>query len=280
MQLTIDHITTYSYSEPAIGIVQHLKMTPRSSECQQVLNWRVDVDADGRLIPGTDMHGNLCHRFYADGPLDRLVLHVTGTVITSNTHGVLHGLEEALPPMLYRRSTPLTAITPAIAEFAHEHRCSTEIETLHKLMLGVQACIEFQRDVTEPGTTADATLNQKRGVCQDLTQLFVAAARHLGHPARYVSGHYATAGHPDQEAAHAWAEAWVPDLGWVCFDPTHGLSGSENHIRVAVGLDSLDAAPVRGYRRGGGAESLAVGVFGRQSGKGAARGQSQGQSQA
>ena len=64
----------------------------------------------------------------------------------------------------------------------------------------------------------------------------------------------------DQEAGHAWAEAHVPDLGWVAFDPANGMCATDAHVRVAVGLDYLGAAPVRGTRHGGGDETLAVAV--------------------
>jgi transglutaminase-like putative cysteine protease len=274
VQLLIDHVTRYTYSEPAAGIVQVLKLTPRQSDCQQIVSWRIDVDVDGRMMPSSDAYGNICHTFYADRAVDALTLHVTGTVITTDTAGVLRGAEETLPPILYRRTTPLTAITPAVASFAEPFRAADTVGSLHALMQGVRDRMQFEPGITETLTDADTALRMGRGVCQDLSQIFIAAARHLGIPARYVSGHYAAPDHPEQEAAHAWAEAHVEGLGWISFDPTHGVSGTEGHVRVAVGLDSREAAPVRGSRRGGGIESLAVGVHGRQAG-----GQRQSQSQ-
>jgi transglutaminase-like putative cysteine protease len=190
---------------------------------------------------------------------------------------VITGVEEPLPPVLYRRSTPLTAITPFIASFAEPFRSADTLGSLHALMQGVRDRMEFQPGITEVLTDADTALGLGRGVCQDLSQIFISGARHLGIPARYVSGHYAAPDHPEQEAAHAWAEAYVDALGWVGFDPTHGVSGTEGHVRVAVGLDSREAAPVRGSRRGGGIESLAVGVHGRQAGQRQGMGQSQSQ---
>ena len=264
MQLLIDHITRYTYSAPATGIVQVLRLTPGNSDGQQVVGWRIDVDADGRMVEASDAHGNICHLFTAERAVESLTLHVTGTVITTDTHGIVSGTEEPLPPIIYRRSTPLTAVTPALAAFADGFRRPDTLGTLHALMLGVRARMAFEPGITDVVTDADTALGLGRGVCQDLSQIFIAAARHLGFPARYVSGHYAAPGHPEQEAAHAWAEAHVPALGWVSFDPTHGVSATEGHVRVAVGLDSLDAAPVRGSRRGGGLESLAVGVHGRE----------------
>jgi transglutaminase-like putative cysteine protease len=274
MQLLIDHVTRYTYSAPAAGIVQILKLTPSDTDAQQVVSWRVDVDVDGRLMPFVDVYGNRCHSFYAERAVEALTLHVTGTVITTDTAGVVGGAAEPLPPLLFRRSTALTAVTPALAALAEGARREDELATLHALMLAVQERMQFEPGITEVATDADAALRLGRGVCQDLSQIFIAAARHLGVPARYVSGHYAAPDHPEQEAAHAWAEAHVPGLGWVGFDPTHGVCSTEGHVRVAVGLDSLDAAPVRGSRRGGGIESLAVGVHGRQAG-----GQRQTQSQ-
>ncbi len=265
MHLQIDHITRYSYSEPAAGIVQLLRLTPREADCQQVVQWRLDVDADGRLMPLTDAYGNICHMFYADKAVDSLTLHVTGTIITSDSGGIIAGAHEPLPPILYRRNTALTAITPAIAILAEAFARPDPIESLHGLMQGIRDRMEFQPGITGMVTDADTALSLGRGVCQDLSQIFIAAARHLGFPARYVSGHYAAPDHLEQEAAHAWAEAHVPGLGWVSFDPTHGVSATEGHVRVAVGLDSQEAAPVRGTRRGGGTESLAVGVHGRES---------------
>ncbi|MBI3760141.1 MAG: transglutaminase family protein, partial [Deltaproteobacteria bacterium] len=85
------------------------------------------------------------------------------------------------------------------------------------------------------------------------------AARSRGIAARYVGGHFRRAdGVTAQQAGHAWAEAHVPDLGWVAFDPANGICASDAHVRVAVGLDYLGAAPVRGARQGGGTEAMMV----------------------
>ena len=110
-------------------------------------------------------------------------------------------------------------------------------------------------------TTAAEAFALRRGVCQDLTHIFIAAARRLEIPARYVGGHFYRAdGVTAQDAGHAWVEAYVENLGWVGFDPTNGIGTTEAHVRVAIGLDYLGAAPVRGTRHGGGNETMAVSV--------------------
>jgi len=118
--------------------------------------------------------------------------------------------------------------------------------------------MRFEVGLTGTATKAGDALAAGHGVCQDFAQIFVASARLLGIPARYVSGHLAR--DEAQEAAHAWAEACVPDIGWIGFDPANGISPTDHYLRVAIGLDYLDAAPIRGARRGGGTESLTVSV--------------------
>jgi transglutaminase-like putative cysteine protease len=121
--------------------------------------------------------------------------------------------------------------------------------------------ITFDTDPTHPATTAAEAYGLRRGVCQDIAHIFIAAARHLDVPARYISGYFHRAdGVTDQEAGHAWAEVFVEGLGWVAFDPTNGISATDAHVRVAIGLDYLGAAPIRGMQYGGGGETMSVAV--------------------
>jgi len=133
------------------------------------------------------------------------------------------------------------------------------LPTLHQLLARIHDDIAFDLELTDAGTTAAEAFAGKRGVSQDLAHIFVAVARAIGAPARCVSGYFH---HPGGEAAegggHAWAEAHLPDLGWIGFDPTNGLCTTDQHIRVAVALDCLGAARVRGAHYGGGRETLAV----------------------
>jgi transglutaminase-like putative cysteine protease len=132
---------------------------------------------------------------------------------------------------------------------------------LHALLTALNREIAFDTDPTHAATTAAEAFSLRRGVCQDITHIFVAAARALGVPARYVGGHFRRAdGVTAQDAGHAWAEAYVENLGWIGFDPTNGICITDAHVRVAVGLDYLGAAPVRGTRFGGGGETLTVAV--------------------
>lgn len=261
MRIRVAYTTTYVYDRPAGRMVQILKLTPRSHENQHVAHWRVDVFPDGKLWRQEDPLGNIAHTLYLAQAGSELTLTVYGEVETSDSHGLVKGAVERFPDQIFLRPTPLTEPDPALAAFAADAVAGApegDIALLHALMEAVNKAMAFDTTATAVDATAAEAFALGRGVCQDLTHIFIAAARKLGYPARYVSGHLAHADGRELEASHAWAEAKVPGLGWVGFDPTNNICPTDAYLRVAVGLEYLGAAPVRGSRYGGGAEVLDV----------------------
>jgi transglutaminase-like putative cysteine protease len=264
MRIRISHATAYHYDTPPKVVTQLLRLTPRNHDGQYVCSWRIDLSQDCLLHQHEDAFGNITHSFTAEGPFKELSVAVEGDVETQDTHGLVSGAVELFPPSLYLRETALTQPDAAIAEFAVAARGDNGGDTLallHQLLNALNREIAFDTDPTHVATTAAEAFALRRGVCQDLTHIFITAARQLGVPARYVGGHfYRVDGVTAQEAGHAWAEAYIENLGWVGFDATNGISTTDAHVRVAVGLDYLGAAPVRGTRFGGGGETLTVAV--------------------
>jgi transglutaminase-like putative cysteine protease len=264
MRIHVSHETIYRYDQPARGVIQTLRLTPRNHDGQYVVNWRIDVSENCQLAQHEDAFGNIIHVFTAEGPFEELRVLVEGEAETQDTQGVVRGAVERFPPSLYLRETSLTRLDPAIADFAREARRTAGddvLKTMHALLERLRRDLTFDTNPTHAQTTAAEAFALKRGVCQDWSHIFIAAARSLAIPARYIGGHFRRAdGVANQEAGHAWAEAFVPDLGWVAFDPANGISTTDAHLRVAVGLDYLGAAPVRGARNGGGNEALEVAI--------------------
>lgn len=260
MRIRVRYATTYAYQHPAEGVVQALRVQPLDHEAQRVLDWRVDVDVDGLLRTRRDAFGNMLHLFYAEGPVSALTLSVTGEAEVADAAGLVKSAAEPFPPGAFLRPTPLTEPGPELAAWAAELGEGPPLPRLHRLMGELHQLMRFDVDATGVETSAAAAFAQRHGVCQDYAHIFVAAARASGVPARYVSGHLVRREAHAQPAAHAWAEAFVPDLGWVGFDPANGVCPDDSYLRVAVGLDYLDAAPLRGARRGGGEERLSVAV--------------------
>ena len=266
MRIRISHATSYRYDTPPTGVTQLLRLTPRNHEGQYVVDWRIDLSIDCLLHQHEDAFGNITHSFTAEGPFRDLSVAVDGVVETQDTHGLVQGAIERFPPALFLHETALTQPDAAIMEFAASTRGSAvaggdSLALLHSLLKELNREITFDTSPTQTATTAAEAFKLRRGVCQDLTHIFIAAARALGVPARYIGGHFHRAdGVTVQEAGHAWAEAYVENLGWVGFDPTNGISTTDAHVRVAMGLDYLGASPVRGTRYGGSGETLQVAV--------------------
>jgi transglutaminase-like putative cysteine protease len=263
MRLTVDYRTIYSFAEPQRRVIQLLRVTPSSFEGQAVVDWRIDVDRDARLKTRSDGYGNECTMLYVDGPVDAITLTVRGEVLTEDRAGIVNGAPEPLPPGLFVRPTPQTLPDAAIIAFAREVEglADDRLGRLHALMAALNARVAFDTVLTDPTRGAAAAFAQGRGVCQDHAHIFCAVARLLGYPARYVSGHLLRDGGASvQPAGHAWAEAWIEDYGWIGFDATNNVCPTDAYIRVAIGLDYHDAAPVSGARIGGGGEAMRVEV--------------------
>jgi transglutaminase-like putative cysteine protease len=271
MRLRVAHSSVYSYDPPAAGAIQVLRLTPRNHEGQYVERWRIDVTPDVRLAAHEDAFGNLTHVFTADGPLDELVVEVGGEVETQNSDGVVRGTVERFPPSLFLRDTALTQADAAIRDFAEQMRATSSGQTLAELhalldrlyetMAQQGAADDLKPATAAPRNNAAEAFARKRGTAKDLTHVFIGAAHCLGIPARYVGGYFSSAdSSAGASTAHGWAEAYVPDLGWVAFDPANGYCPTDGHVRIAIGLDALGAAPVRGTRFGVGAETLAAAI--------------------
>lgn len=260
MRLTIDHRTTYRFTAPQGRVVQLLRMTPRNTHDQTVAAWDINIDCDARLRQHRDGFGNITTMLYAEGPLSGIEISVSGEVVTSSSSGVLHGTFEPLPAALYLRSTPATHAEPALANFA---QATTEgrapIAALHALNAALHERFTLTDGRPEPGLSVTAAFARDTATARDLAQMFVAAARAAGFPARYVTG-YCDVLAGGRATPHGWADAWIDGLGWVAFDPTLGLSPEAHHVRVAVALDAAGCSPVAGSRLGEGRECLDVEV--------------------
>ena len=111
-------------------------------------------------------------------------------------------------------------------------------------------------------TRATDAIKLRAGVCQDFAHVALGMCRCSGIPARYVSGYFIKLNRQDneEEASHAWIEAYVPGFGWAGYDPTHDRPSDERYIKAASGRDYADIRPVSGTYRGGKTRSLVVDV--------------------
>lgn len=250
MRLSISHETTYHYDDQVRASIQYLRLTPHDSERQQVLSWQLALPRPVRAQ--VDPFGNILHVLTMDEPHEAIVIGARGQVEIDEKREAEHESQSSLP---FLRFTRLTEADEAIRAFAaQETKRRTDRTALIDLMQALNQHITYTPGATAVDTSAAQAFANGAGVCQDHTHAFLACARSLGVPARYVSG-YLYSDSSEHLASHAWAEAWIDDA-WYSFDVTNQLAIPERHLKLAVGLDYLDACPVRGMRRGGGCEQM------------------------
>jgi transglutaminase-like putative cysteine protease len=211
-------------------------------------------------------------------------------VETQDTAGVVRSAVERFSPGLFLRETVLTRPDAAILAYAAQFPRPTAactLSTLHNLLARIHQDLAADGGKapaadaaatstmsTDPGAVPAAADAFKAGGSQsrDLAHIFISVARALGVPARFVAGYVChgdgafgqveqTAGDSltgDSLTGDFWAEAHVPGLGWVGFDPANGVCSTDQYVRVAIGLDYFGAAPVRGFHYGGVQEDIAV----------------------
>ena len=209
-----------------------------------------------------DQHGNHVDLISVEPGVHRLSVTCKGEVETRDTAGILKEMRMVPPLWLYRRFTPLTEAGKGIRALVGElgRNPALDLGTLHALMDLIAETVVYNTEPTNVTTTAEEAVALKHGVCQDHAHVFLSAARLIGFPARYVSGYMMMLDRVDQDAGHAWAQAWVDGLGWVGFDAANRVCPDERYIQVATGLDYREAGPLTGVTYGGGDNSLSVTV--------------------
>ena len=260
MRLTIRHTTRYRFAQEVGYGIQRLRLTPKETQGQKIIDWQmVYENAHEELVYDDQNHNHVTLITVAEGARE-VVVGCSGTVETQDQAGVVGLHCGHLPLWSFLSHTELTRPGPKIRQIIGRVERSEEgmVDTLHNLSAAIAEAVDYLPGESNSTTTAEEAAAAGKGVCQDHAHIFIAAARAIDIPARYVSGYLMMDDRVEQEATHAWAEAWVPSLGWVGFDVSNGISPDPRYVRVATGRDYRDAAPVTGISFGGMTQDLHV----------------------
>ncbi|MEM9045336.1 MAG: transglutaminase family protein [Pseudomonadota bacterium] len=246
--LQIRHSTHYRYDPKADRAGLRLKLFPSSTRAQEVEEWNVTINGQSITPLLTSPYGDGEALWFSEGALSEIEIVAEGTVRLIDTAGVL-GKMGPTPPSVFLRPTALTETDEAIAALADDVEGETDLARMHRLNALIHERMTYRKGVTKAETTAVEALALGAGVCQDMTHVFLAAARTLKLPARYITGYLHDA-EAEEPATHSWAEVHLDGLGWTGFDPTHEQCPAAGHIRLCCGFDADDAAPIRGHISG------------------------------
>ena len=261
----IVHDTRFEYTASIAETVMEMRLRPLDGGGQRCLDFHLEIEPRVRLRSYRDGYGNHVHYFNLLRAHPRLRVSSRSLVET----GVRVRREADAEALFldFLRSRPPAGDVPGVRRLAHAHQPSgTEPLAVERALDGLALAIsrDFLYDpaVTNVYSAVEEVLELRAGVCQDFAHLFIATARAMGVPARYVSVYIYVpgAGGVTEGASHAWAEAWVSGKGWLGYDATHPIRAGANHVRVAVGRDYRDAAPTRGVYVGSATGTMEVSV--------------------
>jgi transglutaminase-like putative cysteine protease len=267
--LTVNHITTYAYSK-AVGLGEHrMMLRPRDSYDQRLLSASLDIDPKPqRLTWIHDVFDNCVAIASFVGETRRLRIESNITLDHTPLGGPEFLLEDRARfyPFSYSaeempdlsRALERGHLDPAgeldrwVRRFLHQGRQTETGELLMTLTYAIKEGFSYERR-TERGTQSPLqTLDRRRGSCRDFAVLMIEAVRALGLAARFVSGYLYVPDRDSRErylgggSTHAWCQVYLPGAGWVEFDPTNGIVGNRDLIRVAVARDARQAIPLYG----------------------------------
>ncbi|MEJ2408605.1 MAG: transglutaminase family protein [Novosphingobium sp.] len=260
MLLTVTHTTRYSFSDKVSHGLQRLRLKPKTTHGQEVLEWHMDLTGAKPEAEYDDQHYNHTDLVSIEPGVPEVVVTCHGLVRTIDNNGVTGAHSGHMPLWCFLRPTPLTRAGNRVRQLVAsvEADRTDTLGFLHALSHAIGEQVEYVPGTTDAATTAEQALTAGQGVCQDHAHIFISAGRLLDIPMRYVGGYLKMDGTEEQEAGHGWAEAHVSGLGWVGFDISNEICPDERYIRVATGCDYGEAAPVTGIAMGAGDTSLDV----------------------
>lgn len=273
--LTVEHETIYRYEE-AVELSTHVfRLHPVHDLGQDVLDYRLEISPPGAARRAEDVFGNQMLQYKIERPYEELWIRARSRVHVRE-HDPIAPLKRATLPLVWmpwQRQMMTPYLLPPelpetqlheLSEYAMSFALRNDydlVETLRDMNQSIFRDFAYVQGATQIETSPFVVFIERRGVCQDFANLFICLCRLLNVPARYRVGYIFTGASYDNqiqsEASHAWAEVYLPNVGWRGYDPTNGIMGGLDHVRVAHGRNYRDATPTSGTLfRGGKGERL------------------------
>ena len=262
----IKHITNYKYESPVRDSANQIILFPIKDDFQKVVKHDLNISGSPEIEIFIDYYGNEVGTFTQNEPHNQLKIFSKVCVETfpkplpqddmfsSEQWNSLALMKYEVPYIDYLRQESFDGIVQ-LKETALQIRTpdDTTYQTAIKYCAHVFQHFEYIKGITAVDTTIDEILKLKAGVCQDFAHVLTAMLRLTGIPARYVSGYICPNkdGMRGEGATHAWAEAYLPEYGWLGLDPTNNCIANEKHVRLAVGRNFTNCSPVKGVYKGG-----------------------------
>ncbi|WP_338286168.1 transglutaminase family protein [Luteolibacter sp. LG18] len=267
MKLAVVHRTVFYYGSPVIDSVNTLHLEPRTFPFQQTLGALVKVLPATRVRRFTDLFQNITHHFELPQPHAKLEIEsrikVRNLPLEISSDAKVSTLDDCKDCSIRERIWPFLQESHLISKTPDVWRQAVDLTRGHvsvyeqalAILHWIHATFSYESGSTHVHTHMEEAFELRRGVCQDYTHVMIGLCRAVGIGARYASG-YLYNGPRDRlvgaQASHAWCEVYLPGAGWIGFDPTNGTLADARYVKIAVGRDYDDVAPVKGSYHGHG----------------------------
>lgn len=264
-KLQVTHITLFEYASPVIDSVNTLHLEPRTFPFQRTISSTIRILPSTRLRRFSDLFQNITHHFEIVQPHQKLEVHsrirVHNLPLIVPERSMEATKAELTDPSTRERTWSFLQDSTLVAHHSEIWRLAIDLTngmtSLHEQAMAFMSWIHqnfhYQPGATRVNTRLEQAYEIRAGVCQDFTHMMIALCRAVGLPARYASG-YLYNGPTDllvgAQASHAWCEVYLPHVGWIGYDPTNNNLADERYVKVAVGRDYDDVAPIKGAYRG------------------------------
>lgn len=277
MKFSVQHSTRYDYSAPVWDSFNDAHLCPVSDEFQDCQGFALEIEPTSpSILRRLDFYTNQVHHFELMDPHEFLEVTANSVVETfedtrdlsvESPFAALKGLGQSERYYDFLATSPFVALTPMMQHEAKEllSGLGCARKAVETIMAFIHKDFEYAPGSTVVESTVAEVFQQKRGVCQDFAHLMIALCRVSEIPTRYVSGYFFSERHSDgavndNSVSHAWVECFLPQIGWVGYDPTHNRRAESQYIKLAVGRDYGDVRPLAGTYRGEGAAEMKVSV--------------------
>jgi transglutaminase-like putative cysteine protease len=271
----IKHITRYTYTSTVIDCTNQIMLYPIIDSMLEVRNHEIKITHDPAVETFVDYFGNHTGVFSVIKPHTSLVIESNAEVITkpiefpkdelpaATQWQLLNNLRystnfiDFTKPEIFQSMEDVKVILAQISSFE-----KTPLQNATLLSEYVYKNFKYKKGITSVETKTEDVLKLKAGVCQDFAHILIIFLRMAGIPSRYVSGYICPKGKEmrGEGATHAWVEAYIPEYGWLGFDPTNNCLVNDQHVRLATGRNFADCTPVKGTYKGSGEHILEVSV--------------------
>jgi transglutaminase-like putative cysteine protease len=272
MRLEIIHETRYLYSEPVRESVMELWLQPLTLPLQRLVGFEIVTDPRAKMMTYRDWLGNIVYHFDVPAKHSELTYPRPDTLPDYLDSGAWTRLgSDKIQSQFFDMLHPskYVEVSDHLNRFMVEHDLTQlppdPLTGLRDLNHEIYGAFDYVPGFTAADSPIDAALEHRKGVCQDFAHIMLAVARQWGIPSRYVSGYLARKASDTQfrsvpDASHAWVECFLPECGWVGFDPTNDMLAGERHVVAAYGRDYGDVPPTRGVLKGDAQSVLEVDV--------------------